>query len=881
MSEKPSQSAQLENDIRSQIERNRSLYETSAEDPLRQIESTTLPWVVRPALRDILFDGFIDPPVGLGDNWGLQQTYKLLGNRADDLVKAIYPAETKKALGYGLEPWRENPIIPKQHRQEILEALTTPVEFGGPGKSGVQAMQEFMIFERRARERVPLLSKELMRSRGELSTVRRLIYQWWNWKNAASGQEVGQDYLDSKMAVVTRYDDMQKVFALPHTFMTKEEAVIDIKKEDGTLEKFQCPGYPEEAQIEELSSLEKLTKENKECSFGELIQREVRLMNLVALADQPEEIMKWKLQAETKKLHDILETKGVNGAYLFLKRKGINCNSVAEEVKIAEEIEKFTPEERGLVDNAFWNQFGYKNADEARPMLGYPEMWIPLKARRGAYDGVDSAKDAQAFLEIDERDGKLVDRNARKAAVLVQINLLKQCWQSLSPLNNLDFVHQQAEYTKIVKMTDEIRRLSTSKVAEEEGLVTIFPSLQLEKELKLRGTEKSVVYEGCFWARPQMAKDKTKIMEGAFMDFVGGNPLAYEEARALSDLIGFPAKWGYYARDFDPSVREQAIKEGKIKPEDPGFLPKEWQVDVEAWPYTNEVQNIMAWPWHQQYKGEAGGPDGSRGKFGPLMTDYLSAYPVEKYDDFNNKLYVVVDKNGQLKYGRSDEGVIITDTAVTLLDYWHEGGSLANPEPWGKIIEDPYRRFKLRGFFASGKTVIGGGELLGAWKKRDWKLEELDTDKFWDDYKLARRVALREELFNEDVWREVAAPVTAEYKKQAAECATRVKSAPTEEARTAEMKKGRRLYRQWRVNRKKAIFDYSDKTFGDGLVSTNMIDMAIEIRKRIPNANMAMLFGGTLDDPKLVLRRIIQKAESRGISLGWDADEITKRKSTK
>lgn len=852
MPEKPSQSAQLESDIRNQIERSRSLYEPSAEDPIRQIESTTLPWVVRPALRDILFDGFIDPPVGLGDNWGLQQTYKLLGNRADDLAKATYPVEAKKALGYGLEPWRENPIIPKQHKQEILEALTTPVEFGGPGKSGVQAMQEFIVIEKQARERVPLLSKELVRGRDELSTVRRLIYQWWNWKNAASGQEVGQDYLDSKMAVVTRYDDMQKVFALPHTFMTKDEVMIDRKKEDGTIENVQCSGYPEATQIEELSYREKLTKE-KECSFGELVQREVRLMNLVALADQPEEIMKWKLQAETKKLHDILGTKGVSDVYLFLKRKGINYNDAAEEAKIAETIKGLTKEERESVDNAFWNQFGYENTEAAKGMVGYPEMWIPLKARRGEPSNGDSTP----FLETDGRDKKSVpNRQERVDKIKKELEDLKKKWQDLSPLLNPSQTEQSAIRTSINESINKLRELSTSYVLSDDSkryeLTTILPSLQLENELKLRG---EATRQGCVWARPQMAKDKVSVVDGAFMEFVGGNNLAFEEAQAIIGLIGIPAKWGYYARDFDPTVRVQQKFDG------PGYLPKEWQVEVEAWPYTSEYQNILAFPWHQQYKAEAGGPDGSRGKFGPLMTDYLSAYPVEQYDANNNKLYVVIDKGGNFKYGRPDEGVIITDTAVTLMDYWHEGGSLADPEPWGKIIEDPYRRFKLRGFFASGKTVIGGGELLGQWKRRDWKLDELDTDKFWDDYKLARRVALREELFNEDVWRDVAAPITAEYKRQAAECIAKVKSAPTEEARIVEMKKSRRLYREWKVNRKKEVFAYADQIFWNGIISTPA---------RLMWEKLVAIQGMTdirPESPDLVIQRIVDRAKAHEVNL--------------
>jgi len=859
------QNAQLEQDIRNQIERNRSLFESAAEDPTRQIQETTLPWIVRPALREKLFEGFVDAPVGLGDNWGLQQTYNLLGSRAKDLIRAVAPIGARNALGYNIEPWRENPIIPKQHRQEILELLISPVEFGGQGKNPVDAMRIVVNLEKHAKERVPLLSKELTRARDELSTVRRVIYQWWAWRNAASGQEVGQDYLDSKMAVVARYDDFQKIFALPATFMADTEVVIDQKDAGGNVvAQVQCPGYPNSEEISELAVVEKFTEEReRKCGFGELVQQETRLMNYVALADQPEEIMKWKLQAETKKLHEILETKGVSGVYLFLKRKGINYNDPDEEVKIAAAIEAFTDKEKNSVNNAFWKQFGYETPNlECRDVMGFPEVWIPLKARRGVYD---RAEDSPAFFEPDSRDKQPVNREERINGITAELRNLMNAWSELSPLNNKTAIEQAAIRTRIEKITDQIRALSTSEITvekdgevvlDEKGkpkteIVTILPSLQLEKELKLRGSDRSVVVEGCVWARPQMAKDKVGVMNGGFLDAVGGNNLAYEEALAISGVMGIQAKWGYYARDYNPDKHD-----GK-----PGYSPGEWQVDVEAWPYTSEWQNILAFPWHQQYKVEAGGPDGSRGRFGPLMTDYLTAHPVEKYDDFNNKLYVVVDKNRQLKFGRPDEGVVICDTAVTLMDYWHEGGDLANPEPWGKVVEDPFRRFKLRGFFAAGKTVIGGGELLTFWKKRDWKLEELDTDKAWDDYKLARRVALREELFEEDVWKEVVAPIDDKYKQDAAEAVAKIKAATTEGARVAEMRNARGLYKKWRVDRKKEVYAYSDQMFWNGIMSISEIT-------KLDIQQTATKIGEHNDrNPATFITNIVARATGRGITL--------------
>jgi len=243
------------------------------------------------------------------------------------------------------------------------------------------------------------------------------------------------------------------------------------------------------------------------------------------------------------------------------------------------------------------------------------------------------------------------------------------------------------------------------------------------------------------------------------------------------------------------------------------------------------------------------------------MTDFFTAYPVEKYDDYNNKLFVVIDKKGELKYGRPDEGVVICDTAVTLMDHWHEGGDLANPEPWGKIIEDPFRRFKLRGFFAAGKTVIGGGELITFWKKRDWKLEELDLDKTWDDYKLARRVALREELFEEDVWKDVVAPIDSKYKEDAAGAVEKIKAAPTEAARHTEMVNARRLYRKWRVDRKKEVYDYSDQMFWNGVMSTSAFsDLELQQVMQKPGEFR-------FKSPNALVYSIITKAKAHGVNL--------------
>lgn len=797
-----------------QIEHYRATYERSIESPREEIAETSLPWVVRVATRDLLYDGFIDPPVGLGDNWSLQLTYNEMTQRAIKLKRMTQSVDTRTAMGFGQEPWRKPNIIPEQNTQKLLEKLI--VDSGG---DKVAAKSQYEVLKRQAEARIQPLSNELIRSRDELTTVRRVIYLWWAWRNAASGQEVGQAYLESKIPTIPRFDDFQRVFALPSTFMTKNEV--------GNV-----PGYPRDEHVEALLQAENLTKEKEAGSFGELVQREARLMNLVALSDQPEEVMKWKLQAETKALHDVLETKGVDSVYLFLKRKGIEGNDPVEEAKIAKAISGLSDEEKSLVNNAFWKQFGYKNAEEARKTIGDPEKWIPLKARRGG-EGVIG--DSSPYLEND------IDRDSEVKKIVAELEDLKKDWQKLSPLNNKSSVERAAIFSNIAKRTDALRALFTK--GPDGRLVTIFATLQLENELGLRG---KATEQGCVWARPQMAKDKVSIMDGALVEFVGGNKLAFEEAQAIVGIMGIPAKWGYYARDYDPG-----------KP-----FTKQWKVDVEAWPYTSEMQNILAFPWHQLYKEEAGGPDASRGKFGPLMTDYLTAYPVEMYDKSNNKLFVVADKDGNLKYGRPDEGVIVADTAVTLMDYWHEGGNLANPEPWGKVIEDPYRRFMLRGFFALGRAALGtGDELLGLWKRRDWKFEDLESDKFWDGYKLARRVAFREELSGEDVWSDVVKTIDETYQNQAGKIVAEMKAASSEDARKEIQKKHAALYRKWREDRKQELFDYSDQTFWNGIMSTTAFS-EMQFQQELKKLGEYQY-----RSPEAVIMGIIVRAKTHGINL--------------
>jgi len=826
MAEKKGALVSPESEIQGEIEWRRS-YEREIGRSIERVDSTTLPWEVRMAVRDAEFQ-FIDAPPGLGDNYGIQILYNNLEDKKNFLSRTYYGDDAKNALGFDIEPWRATPIISSEHQIEIAKSLYTSIEKQKQGGAVIADPKEYIkkALEKLSAEangRVPFLCKELERSRDELSRIRKITFLWWNWKNAASGQEVGQLYLDSKLPVLPRPKDFALLFQAPSYFLAKDEAVG-------------CPGYPEEEKVK--AFLEEEGRKGNE-PLGKLIEKETRLIYLVALSDNPERVMEWKLRGEGAALNKILVEKGVNSVYLNLKEKGINYNDVGEEQKIADIIAKLTNEEREKIKNSWWVQFGFKNEAEGRVVIGDPEMWIPSKARRGE---TFPAPDSGDFINFDKENVKRDIENTLRA--------LKKDWQALSPLEDLGEEEKERVKADIKDKTKKLRELATVR-GEDGKLKTLVVSLNLERELGVRG--KATEF-GCFWARPQLAEDKEKIMEEVFVDFVDGDKLACEQAQAVAGLFGFTAKWGYYARDYDPEMPEL----------------DRWAVDVEAWPYTSEFQNIMAFPWQQLYKKEAGGPDGSRGKFGPLMTDYLSANATQEYDKDGNALYIIIDKVGSLRKGRVDEGVIVSDTTTTLLEHFEKGESLSNSELWGKVIEDPFRRFLLRGFFALGKTAFGpgGNELLGIWKKRDWKLEDLDSDKFWDDYKLARRVALREELFGEIKWKEAAAEVDEEYRKNAARSIDLIRSARTQAEREKRMSERASIYKEWKEDRKAAVWNYADKAFGDGILSTEMIAIAIRIY------DSGRLGPVRIDDPKEVLKRVLKRAEGHEVNLGWNVEKV-------
>ncbi len=842
----------LEKDINDQIERNRS-YERNAEGPLERIDSTTLPWEVRMAVRDAEYD-FADAPPGLGDNWGYQRLYAGLEERRRFFsehysTNKVGGLSARKVMGFGIEPWRDTPIITLQNKAEIMKRATAQ------GMNAPSIIDLVKKTENNALERVPVLLNEFSRARDELVRTRKLYFLGWNFRNVASGNEAGELYLQNKIVNLPGPKDFASMFSgvdTPSYFMTKEEA--SLKSPDPidpakTIEKV-VPDYPEKDEIEAFMEEQKRSKENE--PTGETTEKMTRLLYLVALSENPERVMEWKRRTERAEMFKLYRKAGVSQAYLILKEKGINYVDPAEEAKIVNVHTSLTPENTEKIKDIWWQKFGFANEADGLSEIGDPEMWIPAKARRG-----DPPTNSSGFFEPG------FDRNVRINEIKQALEELKSEWQKLSPLNNLSASDRHMTEEAVVKLTDQIRDLTTYSVnndKEERTFVTMFGSLPLERELGIR---KGVAEVGCIWSKPQRAGDKEKVIglpDSFIKKHAKGDMLAFENARLANDLFGFSAKWGYYARDYDP---------GK-DPEKNG-TPLAWSVDVEGWPYTSEFQNILAWPWYQSYKREAGGPRDSRGRFGPLMTDYLSANVVPEFNDNGEPLYdktgnpqfVIIDKNGVLGIGRPDEGMVVCDVNFTILEHWERGESLSNPRLWDKVEEDPFRRFLLRSFFAEGKAALGpgGNSLLDTWKKTDWDLRDLATDKFWNDYKLARKVSLRRELLDEDVWKEIVKPLDQNYKKEIAQIVTNIQTEQDPTRRLDLMKKSADLYEKWQTSRLKEVFDYSDQMFWNGVMSTPAASAwgIQELTKNIGDFKP--------DYPETILVNIAYKAKSCGINI--------------
>lgn len=805
-------------------------YERFVEDAQDRINSTTMPWEARMAVRDTVHRFIVASP-GLGDTYGLQRLWNFALSRSEAVTKVLAPDLAKSALGFDDEPWRNNNLISRDNQKLFQLSLMESQQL-----TADQAKLRIRLKEKAARERAPYFASELVRCADELELSRKLTFLWWGWKNAASGQEVGEYYMQNKLASLPTPKDFAKLIKMPSYFVRPEEKL----KKDDAKKAGDIPSYPRKEQVDSLMKEMGRSVENE--ALGENIEKEMKIMYAVALGDNPERLMEWKLKAEKSKLNEFLIEKGVNPAYLMLRDKGVDPHDQIEDQKIQAAINSLDQTQENNIRNAWWNQLGFKDANDGKAMIGDPEMWIPLKARRG---------DPQIGATFQVEGG--FNRQQRVDGIKGILLGLKKNWEDLSPINNHTQSETNAIRAEIETKINALRSFATVKDEKEKKYATLIPSLQLENELGYRG---KVTREGCFWARVQLAGNKEKLFSEIFPELAKKDKMAVDMAEATIGIFGIPSKWGANMRDYNPDA--------------PKFSDAEWKVDVEAWPYTSEFQNILALPWHSRYKLEAFGPEGSRNRFGPLMTDYLTANKISDYDEFGNELYIIVDKDGNLRKGRQDEGVVIADTSRTLMDEWESGTSLGKEDIWNNVQEDPFRRFLLRSFFAEGQAALGpgGGALMDMWKQKEWDIEKDLNIKLLDKYKLARRVALKPELDKEEIWKDVVVDIDNKYKVKAVECLQSLKNATNQPQREAIMVEYAKLYSRWNSDRWKEVFDYVDQTWWNGVMSTrscmgwNSSQFSLEIQEKqtIPNKFIP-------DKPADQLLRFLIEAKRRGVNL--------------
>lgn len=719
-----------------QIAEQRLAYERATGGLVETVEATTLPWVLRRETRFGILQRFTGP-AGYFDQYTDTHIYNMMIARAQSLKDATSSPEVQVALGLDIEPWRKQSAIPRQNQAELLNGIAArklkDLEVTG-GKISEEDLRKHVSEELKrlgteSGERLLEMAAELESSAGEFALSRKLTTLYWQWTQMATGQQVGDIYMQTPTWYMPRATDFAEVLSMPSEIMTHTHEGKDLST--GAL-----PGYPSPENVSKLMEHDGL-KDNE--PLGEKIARGIKLKYLALISEYPEKVMLWKFKTEEKTLKDILLKKGFDPEYPRQKVDG---------------IASLTPAEIKTIKESWWKDLGFESEKEGRKYVGYPEMWIPFKARRGE----EIAKSTIGTANRQESIDKIAD----------ELGSLRDAYTKLSPLSNPN----QGEIVKIRSeiniITDKLRKLSV--VTDKDGkfvrnkkgeIESLFFSLYLERGLgmtnsttkefiPLRGVkDRSVVWYGNLPDKPQIFGEK-EAAGANMLKILGNDQLADETSNVIHTLWGYKSKYGYYARNFDPDETD---------------VNKQWKVDVEGFPYSDEMANALDFSWWQKYKGNAAGPDGSRGRYGQIMTDYLdynvilpdktkimvNGVQAEVFlrDNTGRELLKIIDEKGQIRPGRPDEGLVIGDYKVSLQTLFESGADLSDKSLWKGTLEDPYRRYLLRGFFAEGRT-FNGSDLKTILTKTDWDSKELMNDGFWEGFKLALKVGLRKEQLDEE-----------------------------------------------------------------------------------------------------------------------------------
>lgn len=747
--------------------------ERSAEFSRR--EGSDYPHKVRLAERFDVFHLVVDVPVQFWNRYGGMNDYEQWIRRAAEIRNGLLSENAQKALCSDWEPWMQSPVLKLEEKMLLAQSIKpkTPEEID----EREQELGEL---------RKPLVD-ELERCAKEYSLITgKVVPLFLGIRSLASGQNIGQVYMETPPNYLLSSADYVDLGKLPAVFMEKEELGTRKAGEE-------WKSYPtDEEKVAYLK--ERGYEANVPLGIG--IDRAERAMYLQSLSYTPDRIVKWMARAKKAKLRE-LERNVDEG---FINKTLISQKNAAGEDLFPAGHEIYSDKDKykkaywaankcnETIENAWWVQHGFRDAEEGKKYFGDPLSWIPFVARRG----VESTDYALTSLKP--------ERLVKIKETLQNIRLIRE--GLTSPTITEDQKDQLRR--ELAVDTSKLRGLMTEKGK------TLFNSLALENRLGLRGDFSKL---GVIEAIPQRFGPKSEVLNTTLHELSKGDKLAAELGKMLHSLWGLGARYGFYARDLD------------LDKLNTGDVMKAFNVDVEGWPYSDELSKLMALTWWQIYKRQAAGPEASRGKYGPVMLDLLSHSIVKQKNQNGEELFRIIDINGGEKVGLAENGMVIGNLDKSLLEMWEEGVPFGDL-PWTSVedSEDMSRRWMLRAFFGEGRGEISVIDILTESK---WDPKKLTDPGFVEAFKLAVKVDMKPYLFDEIVWRDVVKPLDEEYIKGIVWLRDQLSKATTPEAREKIFKeygneeKDRHLtFSEWQRQRKEKIDEYIYAWWWEGVMST-------------------------------------------------------------